>query len=91
MIIVKVELHSEINGSVRELARMEIANDGDLSVDNINRGNYIVRALRGRSKESLDKRVAQRTGFVKNHARLAEHVWNLVAKALKVLKYGEAS
>jgi hypothetical protein len=89
MIVVRVELHSAINGRVTELARMEIANDGQASVENPNRGDYAVRTLRGRSREQLDKRSTQRSGFVRNHARLAEHVWNLVAKALKALKYGE--
>lgn len=88
MIVVSVRLVSAIDRSRdRELARLEITNDGE--GDNPNRGNYTVRSLRGRSKEQLDKRNTQRLGRVLNHARLAEHVWNLVAKALKALKYGE--
>lgn len=89
MIVVKVELHSAVSGLVRELARMHIANKGDLSTTNPNRGDYDVTTLKGRSAFQLGKRKVQRAGVVLNHARLAEHVWNLVAKALKALDYGE--
>lgn len=89
MIVVSVKLVSAIHPSRdRELARMELANDGEASIENPNRGDYTVRTLRGRSAEQLNKRSTQRSGFVRNHARLAEHVWNLVAKALAELGYG---
>jgi hypothetical protein len=93
MIVVKVELWSAIDGQKTELARMSIANDGRASVVNRNRGDYIGETFVGRDTEALDKsmrteRVSKR-GEVKNHARLQEHVWNLVAKMLSSMGYGQ--
>ena len=88
MIVVKVELWSAVTGHTTELARMEIANDGDLSRMNITRGDYEARTLKGRSAEQLNRRTTQRQGFVKNWPRLQLHVWNLVATALKEMGYG---
>jgi len=87
MIIVQVKLLSAVTGEATELARMEISNDGDHS--NHRRGNYSVRTLRGRSTTALNKRVTQRAGEIKDFPRLAIHVWNLVATALKSMKYAE--
>lgn len=87
MIVVKVELWSAITGRKTELARMEIVNDGELSVQNRSRGDYAVRALKGRSTEDLDKRVVQRESKVLNYPRLAVHVWNLVRRALDSMGY----
>lgn len=89
VIIVRVELWSAVTGQVSELARMSIDNIGG----DIRHGDYRVRTLRGRSKEALDKALisnnVQREGKVIRHARLSEHVWNLVAKALANTGYGE--
>ena len=87
MIIVRVELWSAITGETTELARMEICNDGDHP--NHKRGNYSARTLRGRDTAALNKRVTQRNGEVKDYPRLAVHVWNLVARALKAMRYEE--
>jgi hypothetical protein len=87
MIIVRVELLSAITGKTTELARMEICNEGD-SPDP-KRGNYSVRTLRGRSTDALNERTTQRTGKVANYPRLAVHVWNLVARALKSMGYNQ--
>lgn len=91
MIVVKVELWSAINGQKTELARMVIDNIGGT----VQRSDYRVRTLRGRSEEALDRALlqmdgagTQRTGKVVGHARLREHVWNLVAKGLANLGYG---
>lgn len=90
MIIVKVELWSAVDGEKTELARMIIDNvGGDLS-----HGDYRCRTLRGRSEEALDKAMVPplavtREGEVHRHPRLREHVWNLVAKALRSMRYGE--
>lgn len=84
MIVVRVELHSAVTGKVTELARMLICNvsgAGGLR-------DYFVETLRGRSKDSLDKRIRQRYGNVKGHASESLHVWHLVAKALREMKYG---
>ena len=90
MIIVKVELWSAIDGQKTELARMVIDNIGGTK----NSGNYRTRTLVGRSEEALDKALhnipmkVNREGRVSGHARLKEHVWNLVAKALSGMGYG---
>jgi hypothetical protein len=85
MIVVKVELHSAITHRVTELARMVIANKGDEPNPKI--GNYDVTTIRGRSTEALDEMTSQRKGEVLGHRRLDEHVWFLVGKALKAVKY----
>ena len=85
MIVVRGELHSAITRKVTELARMHICNVGGTR----ELGDYEVQTLRGRSREELDKRKVNRVGEVSNHARLTEHVWHLVAKALKAVNYGE--
>ena len=50
--------------------------------------DYSCRALRGRSKEALDRNEVQRRGKVIGHPSEAVHVWNLVAKALEAMGYG---
>lgn len=85
MIVVRVELHSAVDGSVRELARMHIANTGGTGT----LGDYDVRTLHGRSTADLDRRVTNRQGKVARHARLSLHVWHLVAKALQSVGYGK--
>lgn len=84
MIVVRVELHSAITGRVTELARLLICNDGSGSGSI---GNYIATALRGRSKEQLDRRVAQRSCGISGYPRNALHIWNLVARALGRMGY----
>jgi hypothetical protein len=86
MIRVRVELVSANDRSVKELARMEIVNDGGKRDDDV--ADYIVRTLRGRSTAALDRRETQRSGRVENHLRKAFHIWHLVAKSLKVMNYG---
>lgn len=87
MIRVRVELCSANDRSVKEIARMEIANDGGRSDDKV--GDYIVRTLRGRSEEQLNRRSVNRSGRVERFPRKALHVWHLVAKALTKLEYGK--
>jgi hypothetical protein len=86
MIIVRVELWSAVTGEKTELARMEICNDGT-SAGRLR--NYIVRTLRGRSTEALNQRTTQRDGRVDRHDAPGLHVWNLVAKALGAMGYGD--
>lgn len=92
MIVVKVELWSAISGHKTELARMVIDNVG--GTDQL--GDYRCRTLRGRSAEALDRAMlsmdgtgATRSAAVLRHHRLREHVWNLVAKALTAMAYGQ--
>lgn len=87
MIIVQVHLLSAITGETLELARMEICNDG--ANPNPKKGDYSVRTLRGRDRGAFAKRVTQREASVKDYPRLAVHVWNLVARALKAMKYDD--
>ena len=87
MIVVSVQLVSAIHPSrSKELARMEICNDGG---GDEARGSYDVRTLRGRDKDALDQRIVNRRGRVSNYPRVALHVWHLVAEALKSVNYQE--
>jgi hypothetical protein len=96
VIVVRVELWSAISGHKTELARMVVDNIGVSA--NMQKGDYRVRTLRGRSEEALtkamltalrDKGGVQREGKVLGHARLQLHIWNLIAKALTGLGYGK--
>ena len=88
MIVIKVELWSAVTGKRSELARMTIDNIGGTR----DRGDYRTRTYRGRSEAALHRAMltdgVQREGKVLGHARLREHVWNLVAKALSDMGYG---
>lgn len=89
MIVNRVELWSAITGDVSELARMTIDNVGGTT----QLGDYRTRTYRGRSTEALHNAMlaetVQREGKVLRHPRLREHVWNLVAKALSGMGYGQ--
>lgn len=85
MIIIRVELLSAVTGQRTELAQMWIDNQGGTKT----LGNYRARTLRGRSAKDFTRPVFQREGRVNGHARLKEHVWNLVAKALGSMGYGQ--
>lgn len=92
MLVVKVELWSALTGQKTELARMVVDNVGGTP----EHGDYRVRTLRGRNERALDRAMAHpmtitREGAVKKHPRLREHVWNLVAKALRSTGYGGKS
>jgi hypothetical protein len=88
MIVVRVELHSAITGIVTEIARCDIWNvaSGDRDLGDYDCASYI-----GRSRTALGKRKTNRTGTVRGHARLRDHVLNLVAKALASMNYGKKS
>lgn len=94
MIVVRVELWSAITGKRSEIARAVIHNTGGTKT----KGDYGVVTMRGRDAETLEanmwavlkgeaKPVHQ--GEVKGHARLREHVLNLVAKGLAAAGYGK--
>lgn len=85
MIVVRVELHSAIDGRKIELARAHIFNLGGTATV----ADYGVRTLRGRTAAALDRGQVQRRGRVDNHPKAAVHVWHLVAKALKAMGYGQ--
>lgn len=79
MLVIKVELHPYGDANnVQILASMIIANDG--SSNNANYGNYTV--------YKVDKFGNRRvSGSIKNHRRLAESVWKLVNKAIKIGRF----
>ena len=83
MIVIRVELHSAITRQVTELARMHICNVGGGE----ELRDYEVRTLRGRSRESLDRRTVHRRGKVEKHPAKRLHIWHLVGKALVAIGY----
>lgn len=85
MLIIRVELHSARDGSVREIARAYIANEGNGTAEH---ADYSAVTVRGRSREALDKQQPQRRGHVVWYPRRALHVWNLVTEALAGMGYG---
>ncbi len=89
MIVVRLELWSAITHQRTEIARLMIANVGGDET----RGDYDGAAYVGRSEAALHKAMladkpVSRRGKVMAHARLQEHVWNLVAKMLANMGYG---
>lgn len=94
MLVVKVELWSAITGQKSEIARSVIYNVGGTQT----RGDYHAMAMRGGDEKTLHKNMvdvlrsdvaAVHEGSVKDHPRLEQHVWNLVAKALTAMGYGK--
>lgn len=90
MIVCEVKLHSAIDGRTEDLGTLVIDNIGGTR----SRGDYRCRMYKkgdaervGGVRALLDKAKPTREGRVFNHARLAEPVHNLVAKALKDLGY----
>jgi hypothetical protein len=78
--MIRVELHGAITGQITKIERERIAT-------NIGRsetlGNYATETLRGPCAEDLNKDIGQRSSLIKKHPHKAQHVWHLVAKALK--------
>lgn len=88
MIIIRVELHSAINGSITELARMKISNTGYNHITDTNH-NYKCQTFRGINKETLNKETVERYSNINNWPRERYHIWNMVAKALKNMGYNQ--
>lgn len=86
MIVVKVELWSAVTGVTSNLGTLVIDNTGGTD----SKANYRARMYK-KSKKDLRTQYATekpiREGVVMGHARHAEPVQNLVAKALKQLGY----
>lgn len=89
MIRVSVTLISAIDGSQKELARMDIINDGVRSCENFRYGNYQAKTYIGRDKNRLDKLTVSKFTEINNWPRLNLHVWNLVTAALNKMGYGK--
>lgn len=92
MIVVRVELWSAITGQKSEIGRMVVDNIGGT----VQHGDYRCRTYRGRDECALDRAMIEggksnitREGRVTNHASLKEHVWNLIAKSLSSMGYGQ--
>jgi hypothetical protein len=91
MLVIKVELHSAIDGRIEQLANMVIANDG---TGTSTKGNYWGKAFRKGSdyfsergkSDPTNKVIAQ--GKVDNYPRKDKHVWNLIARMLRSMAYG---
>lgn len=91
MIVVRVELHSAIDGRTEDLGTLVIDNVGGTRT----RGDYRCRMYRkgdaervGGARRLIPLAKPIREGRVEGHARLAEPVHGLVAKALKEMGYG---
>lgn len=88
MLVVTVELHGAVSGTVTQVGRMIICNDG--TVEDPRRGNYDVYLLR-KNRQQISRQAverASRKGRVENHPRLSQPVWRLISKALKSVKMG---
>lgn len=88
MIRVSVHLLSAVSRDRdRELARMDIANDGRLSRENPHLGAYTGVTYRGRTKAALDQGLTIRRAEVTNWPRERLHIWNLVHWMLQHMGY----
>lgn len=93
MLVVKVELWSAITGEKSEIARMAIWNVG---AGTRTLGDYEGATYRGRDEATLEKAMhkafkeagpVSHKAEVRDHPRLREHVWVLVAKMLGKMGY----
>lgn len=91
MIVCEVKLHSAIDGRTEDLGTLVIDNIGGTRT----RGDYRCRMYRkgdaervGGVRRLIPLAKPSREGRVLGHARLAEPVHSLVAKALKEMGYG---
>ena len=89
MIIIRVELWSAVTGQKTELARMAICNESGGG----NLRDYSGKTYRGRDEEALTRSMVNDTvtkrGEVLGHPALKQHIWNLVAKMLTNMGYGQ--
>lgn len=87
MLVIKIELHSAIDGHIEEVGRMILYNDrgGDRECGNY-RGVIEPRTERV-SGWSLPEQV---TGRVTDYPRLDRPVWNLVTEMLANMRFGVA-
>lgn len=83
MIIVRVELHSEVTGEVTEIARMHVYNAGRTKTHN----KYEGKTFWGKTKEDLDEQIKIRAGVVRNYRGPTLHVWHLVTEMLRNMGY----
>ena len=93
MLVVKVELHSAIDGRIETLGEMVIANDGTGTNTKGNYDSYVIR--KGAKLYETMRRIYRgdanpvRKGKVEGYSRISRPVWDLVALALKNMGYGK--
>lgn len=87
MIRVSVHLLPWHGAEPRELARMDIWNDGEQTVENDRMGTYHAHTLRGRTTEALNAGVPQKRASIGNWPRHDLHIWNLVRLLLETMGY----
>lgn len=83
MIVIKLELHSALDGSVEEIGRAIIHNVGGTK----ERGDYEVAVGRRNADGNYDNRLVlkspARSGAVFDYPRLSYNVWRLVIRGLR--------
>ncbi len=96
MIVVRVELHSAITGRTKELAAMCIANDGTSDRSAIGHYNAVTtrKGKKPKTRQELREAVVHgkgkvRSSRVENYRCNDRVVWDLVALALRAMKYGD--
>lgn len=95
MICLKIELISAVTNKITELGRMYIANDGEKSLQNPSRGDYIVGVCRKNSTLppcELFKRApspsqprSARSATVLDYPRSSYSVWRLISRAVSAV------
>lgn len=81
MLVVKIELHSAIDGTIKEIGTMLIDNIGGT----MERGDYRVRVGKKNHAGNILKvwKKPGRTAHVLDYPRLSYNVWRLVSRALR--------
>jgi len=87
MIRVSVHLISAVDGSVTELARMDIAHMSHNEKGTV--ADYMGVSYIGRSTKQLDKQSVSKSGWVRGWRRHEWQVWNLVANMLHQMGYNK--
>lgn len=92
MIRVSVQLVSAICASrSKELARLDIFNDGKTTVLNSRKGSYLSLSYKGRDSATLDRAIPSKRAAVGDWPREALHVWNLVYRVLGAMGYTQTA
>lgn len=83
MLVIKIEMHSSVDGRVEEYGRMYISNDGKGTESS---SNYDVAVCRkgiiGIPENIGGFEAAARTGKVLDYSRKSYNVWRLISRAL---------
>ncbi len=83
MLVIKIELHSVVDGRVEELGRMYVANDGTGTASSSNYDVAVCRKGNTGIPENIGGlEMASRTGRVLDYSRKSYNVWRLISRAL---------